>query len=71
MDEKMHTSLNLSKNTCPDHGRGNAEYINTKTIQHMDEAKVVMKDYKFKDVMKNHYFIMFFQRQVETDESVF
>ena len=25
----------------------------------MDEAKV-MKDYKFKDVMKNHYFIMFF-----------
>ena len=60
MDEKMHTSLNLSKNTCPDHGRGNAEYINTKTIQHMDEEKVVMKDCKFKDVMKNHYSIMFF-----------
>ena len=56
----MHTSLNLSKNTRPDHGQGNAEYINTKTIQHMDEAKVVMKDCKFKDVMKNHYSIMFF-----------
>ena len=37
----------------------------------MDEEKVVMKDYKFKDVMKNHYFIMFFQRRVEIDESIF
>ena len=34
----------------------------------MDEAKVVMKDYKFKDVMKNHYSIMFFRRRVKTDE---
>ena len=50
----------LVKKTRPEHGRGNAAYINTKTIQHMDEAKVVMKDYKFKDVMKNHYFITFF-----------
>ena len=70
MDDEMHTDLKLVKNTRPDHGRGNEEYI-TKTIQHMDEAKVVMKDYKFKDVIKNHYFIMFFQRRVETDESVF
>ena len=54
--------LKLVKKTRPDHGRGNAEYINTKTIQHMDEAKVVMKDYKFKDVMKNHYSIMFFSK---------
>ena len=61
----------LVKKTRLDHGRGNAEYINTKTIQHMDEEKVVMKDYKFKDVMKNHYFIMFFQRRVETDEIIF
>ena len=38
------------------------KFINTKTIQHMDEAKVVMKDYKFKDVMKNHYSIMFFSK---------
>ena len=34
----------------------------------MDEANVVMKDYKFKDVMKNHYSIMFFRRRVKTDE---
>ena len=60
--------LKLVKNTRPDHGRGNAEYINTKKFQHMDEAKVVMKDYKFKDVMKNHYSIMFFRRRVKTDE---
>ena len=60
--------LKLVKNTRPDHGRGNAEYINTKTVQHMDEANVVMKDYKFKDVMKNHYSIMFFRRRVKTDE---
>ena len=63
--------LKLVKKTRPEHGRGNAVYINTKTIQHMDEEKVVMKDYKFKDVMKNHYFIMFFQRRVEIDESIF
>ena len=60
--------LKLVKNTRPDHGRGNEEYINTKTIQHMDEAKVVIKNYKFKDVMKNHYSIMFFRRRVKTDE---
>ena len=58
MDDKMHTDLKLVKHTGPDHGRGNEEYI-TKTIQHMDEAKVI-KNYKFKDVMKNHYSIMFF-----------
>ena len=58
----------LVKKTRPDHGRENAEYINTKTIQHMDEAKVVIKNYKFKDVMKNHYSIMFFRRQIKTDE---
>ena len=34
----------------------------------MDEAKVVMKDYKSKDVIKNHYSIMFFRRRVKTDE---
>ena len=39
MDDEMHTDLKLVKNTRPDHGRGNEEYI-TKTIQHMDEAKV-------------------------------
>ena len=32
----------------------------------MDEEKVVMKDYKFKDVMKNHYSIMFFRRRIKT-----
>ena len=42
MDDKMHTDLKLVKNTHPDHGRGNEEYI-TKTIQHMDEAKVIKK----------------------------
>ena len=39
MDDEMHTDLKLVKNTRPDHGRGNEEYI-TKTIQYMDEAKV-------------------------------
>ena len=39
MDDEMHTDLKLVKNTRPDHGRGNEEYI-TKTIQHMGEAKV-------------------------------
>ena len=58
MDDEMHTDLKLVKNTRPYHGRGNEEYI-TKTIQHMDEAKVI-KNYKFKDVMKNHFSIMFF-----------
>ena len=42
MDEKMHTNLKLVKNTRPNHGRGNEEYI-TKTIQHMDEAKEIKK----------------------------
>ena len=55
--------LKLVKNTRPDHRRGNEEYINTKTIQHMDEA---MKNYKFKDAMKNHYSIMFFRRRIKT-----
>ena len=64
MDDKMHTDLKLVKHTRPDHGRGNEEYI-TKTIQHMDEAKVI-KNYKFKDVMKNHYSIMFFRRRIKT-----
>ena len=39
MGDEMHTDLKLVKNTRPDHGQGNEEYI-TKTIQHMDEAKV-------------------------------
>ena len=64
MDDEMDTDLKLVKNTYPDHGRGNEEYI-TKTIQHMDEAKVI-KNYKFKDVMKNHYSIMFFRRRIKT-----
>ena len=34
----------------------------------MDEAKVVINNYKFKDVMKNHYSIMFFRRRIKTDE---
>ena len=42
MDDEMHTDLKLVKNTRPYHGQGNEEYI-TKTIQHMDEAKVIKK----------------------------
>ena len=51
MDEKMHTSLNLSKRLVqPMDEEMQNKFINTKTIQHMDEAKVLMmKDYKFKD----------------------
>ena len=55
----------LVKKTRPEHGRGNAEYIDTKTIQHMDEAKVVMKDYKFKDVMKNHFHHILFKDELK------
>ena len=68
MDEKMHTSLNLSKRLVQTMDEETHNISTPKTIQHMDEAKVVMKDYKFKDVMKNHYSIMFFRRQVKTDE---
>ena len=51
MDEKMHTSLNLSKRLVQhmDEQTQN-KFINTKTIQHMDEEKVLMmKVNKFKD----------------------
>ena len=63
MDDEMHTDFKLVKNTRPNHGRGNEEYI-TKTIQHMDEEKVI-KNYKFKDEMENHYSIMFFRRRIK------
>ena len=51
MDEKMHTSLNLSKRLVqPMDEETQNKFINTKTIQHMDEAKVLMmKVNKFKD----------------------
>ena len=50
MDEKMHTSLNLSKRLVQlmDEEAQN-KFINTKTIQHMDETKVMTKVNKFKD----------------------
>ena len=51
MDEKMHTSLKLSKRLVQhmDEQMQN-KFINTKTIQHMDEEKVLMmKVNKFKD----------------------
>ena len=64
----MHTSLNLSKRLVQTMDEETQNISTPKTIQHMDEAKVVMKDYKFKDVMKNHYSIMFFRRRVKTDE---
>ena len=51
MDEKMRTSLNLSKRlvqTMDEEAQN--KFINTKTIQHMDEVKVLMvKVNKFKD----------------------
>ena len=31
----------------------------------MDEAKVVMKDYKFKDVMKNHFHHILFKDELK------
>ena len=51
MDEKMHTSLNLSKRLVqPMDEEMQNKFINTKTIQQMDEAKVLMmKVNEFKD----------------------
>ena len=51
MDEKMHTSLNLSKRLVQNMDEETQnKFINTKTIQYMDEAKVLMmKVNKFKD----------------------
>ena len=51
MDEKMHTSLNLSKRLVqPMDEETQNKFINIKTIQHMDEAKVLMMKFnKFKD----------------------
>ena len=51
MDEKMRTSLNLSKRLVqPMDEEVHNKFINTKTIQHMDEVKVLMvKVNKFKD----------------------
>ena len=51
MDEKMRTSLNLSKRLVqPMDEEVQNKFINTKTIQHMDEVKVLMvKVNKFKD----------------------
>ena len=51
MDEKMHMSLNLSKRLVqPMDEEAQNKFINTKTIQHMDEVKVLMvKVKKFKD----------------------
>ena len=43
MDEKMRTSLNLSKRLVqPMDEDARNKFINTKTIQHMDEVKVLM-----------------------------
>ena len=51
MDKKMRTSLNLSKRLVqPMDEEGQNKFINTKTIQHMDEVKVLMvKVNKIKD----------------------
>ena len=51
MDKKMRTSLNLSKRLVqPMDEEAQNKFINTKTIQHMDEVKVLMvKVNKFKD----------------------
>ena len=51
MDEKMRTSLNLSKRLVqPMDEKAQNKFINTKTIQHMDKVKVLMvKVNKFKD----------------------
>ena len=51
MDEKMHTSLNLSKRLVqPMDEEAQNKFINTNTIQPMDEVKVlVVKVNKFKD----------------------
>ena len=61
----MHTNLKTCQKYSSRPWTGKEEYI-TKTIQHMDKAKVI-KNYKFKDVMKNHYSIMFFEDELKLE----